>query len=37
MKEFAELAVSRKAQNQVICSEYTGDHYSYTKTVVAAK
>jgi len=37
MKEFAELASSRKAQNQVICSEYTGDHYSYTKTVVAAK
>jgi ankyrin repeat protein/L-ascorbate metabolism protein UlaG (beta-lactamase superfamily) len=37
LKEFAELAKERMVKSQVVCSEFSGDSYQYTKTMVASK
>lgn len=37
MKEFAEMADTRKIENQIVCTENKGDSFLYTKTMVASK
>lgn len=37
LKEFAELAENKKIENQIVCTENTGDSFTYVKTMVASK
>ncbi len=37
LKEFAEMAQTKKLKNQIVCTENTGDNFSYAKTMVASK
>ncbi len=37
MKEFAEMAQKRMVNNQIVCSDNSGDSFHYAKTMVASK